>query len=159
MFDFTDLLEPVYFKNPEINAAYKHLMVENSKAYLADYAELFCGSNCIDVPVLPLESDLFARAYLALAGELGTNFLIFQLTILFSSLLCGILALVAQLFSRDMVQELEKKSPYECGFFPFDSATRLPFDVHFYVVGIMFLVFDVELVILTTIIILSATMP
>lgn len=106
-----------------------------------------------------MESDLFARAYLALAGELGTNFLLFQLTILFSSLLCGILALVAQLFSRDMVQELEKKSPYECGFFPFDSATRLPFDVHFYVVGIMFLVFDVELVILTTIIILSATMP
>ena len=106
-----------------------------------------------------MESDLFARAYLALAGELGTNFLLFQLAILFSSLLCGILALVAQLFSRDMVQELEKKSPYECGFFPFDSATRLPFDVHFYVVGIMFLVFDVELVILTTIIILSATMP
>ena len=41
MFYFVDLMEPVYFKNPEINAAYKHVMVENSKAYLADYAELF----------------------------------------------------------------------------------------------------------------------
>jgi hypothetical protein len=41
MLNSIDLLEPVYFKNPEINAAYKHVMVENSKAYLADYAELF----------------------------------------------------------------------------------------------------------------------
>jgi hypothetical protein len=39
--NFIDLLEPVYFRNPEINAAYKHIKVENSKAYLADYAELF----------------------------------------------------------------------------------------------------------------------
>lgn len=108
---------------------------------------------------LGLDTDLSSRLYLSLLSELGVNRNILQISLLFSLLLCAVLALVAQLFSRDMVQETEKKSSYECGFFPFDSATRLPFDVHFYVVGIMFLVFDVELIILTTIIILAATMP
>jgi NADH:ubiquinone oxidoreductase subunit 3 (subunit A) len=106
-----------------------------------------------------VDSDLSTRLYLALSAELGSNHSILKVSLTASLLLCGVLALVAQLFSRDMVQETEKKSPYECGFFPFDSATRLPFEVHFYVVGIMFLVFDVELIILTTIILLAATMP
>ena len=108
---------------------------------------------------LQIDSDFTSRLYLSLLKELGVNREILQVSFVFSVLLCCVLALVAQLFSRDMVQETEKKSSYECGFFPFDSATRLPFDVHFYVVGIMFLVFDVELIILTTIIILAATMP
>lgn len=106
-----------------------------------------------------VDSDLSTRLYLALLAELSVNHSSLKVSLALSLLLCVLLALVAQLFSRDMVQETEKKSPYECGFFPFDSATRLPFDVHFYVVGIMFLVFDVELIILTTIIILAATMP
>ena len=42
----------------------------------------------------------------------------------------------------------EKLSSYECGFEPFDEATRHPFDVHFYVVGILFLIFDVEIALL-----------
>lgn len=115
----------------------------------------------LDFPTVtfPVDSTLSTRLVFSLAKSLGANFLLFQLIILLSGLLCGLLALAAQLFSRDMVQEFEKKSPYECGFFPFDSATRLPFDVHFYVVGIMFLVFDVELIILTTIIVLAAAMP
>lgn len=36
-------------------------------------------------------------------------------------------------------------SEYECGFDPFDDATRQPFDVHYYIVGIIFLIFDVEI--------------
>jgi NADH-quinone oxidoreductase subunit N len=62
--------------------------------------------------------------------------------------LCGLLASVAYLFSLSSVQDSEKRSEYECGFEPFDSATRLPFDVHFYLVGILFLVFDVEIALL-----------
>jgi NADH-quinone oxidoreductase subunit A len=62
--------------------------------------------------------------------------------------LCGLLAAVAYLFSLSSVQDNEKRSEYECGFEPFDSATRLPFDVHFYLVGILFLVFDVEIALL-----------
>lgn len=62
--------------------------------------------------------------------------------------LCGILATVAYLFSLSSAQDSEKRSEYECGFEPFDNATRLPFDVHFYLVGILFLIFDVEIALL-----------
>lgn len=62
--------------------------------------------------------------------------------------LCGLLAAVAYLFSLSSAQDSEKRSEYECGFEPFDSATRLPFDVHFYLVGILFLIFDVEIALL-----------
>ncbi|HSW93876.1 MAG TPA: NADH-quinone oxidoreductase subunit A [Gammaproteobacteria bacterium] len=37
----------------------------------------------------------------------------------------------------------EKTSPYECGFPPFDDA-RLPFDVRYYVIAILFIIFDLE---------------
>lgn len=62
--------------------------------------------------------------------------------------LCALLAAVAYLFSLSAAQDSEKRSEYECGFEPFDSATRLPFDVHFYLVGILFLIFDVEIALL-----------
>jgi NADH-quinone oxidoreductase subunit A len=37
----------------------------------------------------------------------------------------------------------EKLSPYECGFDPFDDA-RSKFDVRFYLVAILFIIFDLE---------------
>jgi NADH-quinone oxidoreductase subunit A len=37
----------------------------------------------------------------------------------------------------------EKLSAYECGFSPFEDA-RLPFDVRFYLVAILFIIFDLE---------------
>lgn len=37
----------------------------------------------------------------------------------------------------------EKLSPYECGFAPFGDA-RVPFDVRFYLVAILFIIFDLE---------------
>jgi len=37
----------------------------------------------------------------------------------------------------------EKNSPYECGFPPFEDA-RVPFDVRFYLVAILFIIFDLE---------------
>jgi len=38
----------------------------------------------------------------------------------------------------------EKNSPYECGFEPFDDARRR-FDVRFYLVAILFIIFDLEI--------------
>lgn len=37
----------------------------------------------------------------------------------------------------------EKNSPYECGFPAFEDA-RLPFDVRFYLVALLFIIFDLE---------------
>lgn len=37
----------------------------------------------------------------------------------------------------------EKLSPYECGFDPFDD-TRMRFDVRYYLVAILFIIFDLE---------------
>jgi NADH:ubiquinone oxidoreductase subunit 3 (subunit A) len=65
--------------------------------------------------------------------------------VLIAAILCVILSGLSQMLSRRIVQDAEKRSTYECGFSPYDSATRAPFDVHYYITGIMFLVFDVEL--------------
>lgn len=43
--------------------------------------------------------------------------------------------------------DIEKMSPFECGFQSF-SQTRSPFSISFYLVGILFLVFDLEIVLL-----------
>ena len=60
--------------------------------------------------------------------------------------LCGILAcilfIVSYLLSPKYI-DAEKLSAYECGFEPFDEA-RKTFDIHFYVVAILFIIFDLE---------------
>ena len=38
----------------------------------------------------------------------------------------------------------EKLSPYECGFEPFDDA-RTKFDIRFYLVALLFIIFDLEI--------------
>ena len=79
--------------------------------------------------------------------ELLEFFKIFNLfTIIFviSLILFGL----AYFLSLSTIKDSEKLSQYECGFEPFDEATRHPFDVHFYVVGILFLIFDVEIALL-----------
>jgi len=38
----------------------------------------------------------------------------------------------------------EKNSPYECGFEPFEDA-RMKFDVRYYLVAILFIIFDLEI--------------
>ena len=77
-----------------------------------------------------------------------SSYLGLSLYFLIAAGLCAVLATLAYLLSLSTAQDAEKKSEYECGFAPFDSATRLPFDVHFYLVGILFLIFDVEVALL-----------
>lgn len=42
------------------------------------------------------------------------------------------------------VRSIEKLSSYECGFEPFDDS-RGTFDIHFFIIAILFLVFDLEI--------------
>ena len=41
----------------------------------------------------------------------------------------------------------EKQTPYECGFHPFQDS-RKEFNVHFYLVALLFIIFDLELIFL-----------
>ena len=41
-----------------------------------------------------------------------------------------------------------KVSPYECGFSVIEGQTRSTFQIHFYLVGLLFLVFDLEILLL-----------
>jgi len=50
------------------------------------------------------------------------------------------------LFSRTQVT-IHKVSPYECGFAAFSDA-RGSYGVNFYVVGLLFMLFDVELILI-----------
>nr|AML60632.1 NADH dehydrogenase subunit 3 [Moramonas marocensis] len=63
-------------------------------------------------------------------------FIIFSL-----GLSCIILGLSYFIASQN--SDPEKVSPYECGFDPFDDARRT-FDVRFYLVSILFIIFDLE---------------
>jgi NADH:ubiquinone oxidoreductase subunit 3 (subunit A) len=89
----------------------------------------------------PLNVSLYFDTYYSEYGKIIIAFLI-------ATLLCFLLFIISYFFSFANQKEYEKTSEYECGFEPFDSATRQPYDVHFYMVGILFLVFDVEIALL-----------
>nr|AIW06150.1 NADH dehydrogenase subunit 3 [Gaeana maculata] len=61
------------------------------------------------------------------------------------------------LISYKSIIDREKMSPFECGFDPFESS-RIPFSSHFFMIAVIFLIFDVELVIIMPIIIIMSNM-
>nr|BBU25625.1 NADH dehydrogenase subunit 3 [Telmatherina celebensis] len=67
-------------------------------------------------------------------------------TISISALLSIILAFVS-FWLPQITPDYEKLSPYECGFDPLGSA-RLPFSLRFFLVAILFLLFDLEIALL-----------
>ncbi len=50
---------------------------------------------------------------------------------------------------------LQKQLPYECGFDPINGDARTSFDIHFAIVAILFIIFDVEIAFLIPLAILS----
>ena len=65
--------------------------------------------------------------------------------LIFLGLAIGLSAVIviASMIVAAQHPDAEKLSPYECGFEPFDDA-RNQFDVRFYLVAILFIIFDLE---------------
>nr|YP_010485755.1 NADH dehydrogenase subunit 3 [Microstomus achne]UVW81901.1 NADH dehydrogenase subunit 3 [Microstomus achne] len=63
-----------------------------------------------------------------------------------ATLLSAVLAMVS-FWLPQITPDHEKLSPYECGFDPMGSA-RLPFSLRFFLIAILFLLFDLEIALL-----------
>ena len=69
------------------------------------------------------------------------------ITFILVSVILTWIILVLAYGANNSVTDFEKRSAYECGFEPFGDA-RSFFDVHFYIVGLLFIIFDLEIVFL-----------
>jgi NADH:ubiquinone oxidoreductase subunit 3 (subunit A) len=78
-----------------------------------------------------------------------SNFVEYNLLFIYiitCSLVAIVIVVLAQIVSEKKM-DLEKLSAYECGFDPFGDA-RHTFSVKFYLVAILFIIFDLEIVFL-----------
>jgi NADH-quinone oxidoreductase subunit A len=60
------------------------------------------------------------------------------------ALLLGLILLLLGLIIQPFKPSKEKTAAYECGFPPFSDA-RMQFDVRYYLVAILFIIFDLEI--------------
>nr|YP_009342480.1 NADH dehydrogenase subunit 3 [Ambassis gymnocephalus]APS85059.1 NADH dehydrogenase subunit 3 [Ambassis gymnocephalus] len=68
-------------------------------------------------------------------------------SVIIISLILSTVLIIVSFWLPQINPDYEKLSPYECGFDPLGTA-RLPFSLRFFLVAILFLLFDLEIALL-----------
>nr|YP_009654686.1 NADH dehydrogenase subunit 3 [Scoparipes salvazai]QCI09216.1 NADH dehydrogenase subunit 3 [Scoparipes salvazai] len=75
-----------------------------------------------------------------------------MITLTLAMLIAMGLMLICTIISKSSIADREKMSPFECGFDPM-SSPRKPFSIQFFLIAVLFLIFDIEIAIILPIII------
>ncbi|MFK8040010.1 MAG: NADH-quinone oxidoreductase subunit A [Rickettsiaceae bacterium] len=75
-----------------------------------------------------------------------SNYLPISVFLVISLAIATALLIIAKMLAKT-TKDKDKLSSYECGFEPFDDA-RSKFDIRFYLVAMLFIIFDLEIVFL-----------
>lgn len=83
------------------------------------------------------------KLIIVLENQTNHQFFLFLMFIVTAVLISSVLILIPQLLSKNMLDNKLKLASYECGFDPF-SDSRIVFDIQYYILGILFILFDIE---------------
>nr|YP_011036738.1 NADH dehydrogenase subunit 3 [Xestocephalus cognatus]WRK21342.1 NADH dehydrogenase subunit 3 [Xestocephalus cognatus] len=78
-----------------------------------------------------------------------------NMTIMFtatSMTLSMMISMMIIMLKKKSTTNKQKMSPFECGFNPM-SFPRVPFSIHFFIISVLFLIFDIEIIIILPMII------
>nr|UJH93372.1 NADH dehydrogenase subunit 3 [Conogethes pinicolalis] len=77
--------------------------------------------------------------------------LLIMYMLIFILFISNLMMFLSIILSKKSFSDREKCSPFECGFDPKSSA-RIPFSLHFFLITVIFLIFDVEIALIFPII-------
>nr|QDI93874.1 NADH dehydrogenase subunit 3 [Ausejanus albisignatus] len=75
-----------------------------------------------------------------------------MLSLMLTIIISSVLMILCSIISKKSYMNREKMSPFECGFDP-KSSSRIPFSSQFFLIAVLFLIFDIEIVIILPMII------